>query len=66
MWAGKAAIQVRQAGSGRMSPRSSDMGPVIDGFVDDVDEHRTWVKAAGAKIVEQPHVGAVVNTQDLP
>ena len=56
MWAGKAAIQVRQAGSGQRSPAQLGYGTQsLTVFVDDVDEHYSRAKAAGAKIVEEPH-----------
>ncbi len=56
MWAGKAAIQVRQAGDGQRSPRQLGYGTQsLTVFVDDVDAHYVRAKAAGAKILEEPH-----------
>ena len=56
MWAGKAAIQVRQAGDGQRSPRQLGYGTQsLTVFVDDVDAHYVQAKAAGAKILEEPH-----------
>jgi uncharacterized glyoxalase superfamily protein PhnB len=56
MWAGKVAIQVRQASSGQMSPAQLGYGTQsLTVFVDDVDEHHAQAKAAGAKIREEPH-----------
>ena len=56
MWAGKVAIQVRQAGKGQMSPKQLGYGTQsLTVFVDDVDEHSARSKAAGAKILEEPH-----------
>ena len=56
MWAGRAAIQVRQARSGQRSPAQLGYGTQsLTVFVDDVDEHYARAKAAGAKIVEEPH-----------
>ena len=56
MWAGKAVIQVRQAGSGQRSPRQLGYGTQsLTLLVDDVDAHYARAKAAGAKILEEPH-----------
>ena len=56
MWAGKAAIQVRQARSGEQTPSQLGYGTQsLTVFVDDVDAHYERAKAAGAKIVEEPH-----------
>jgi uncharacterized glyoxalase superfamily protein PhnB len=56
MWAGKASIQVRQAATGQKSPAQLGYGTQsLTLFVDDVDEHYTHAKAAGAKILEEPH-----------
>lgn len=56
MWAGKAAIQVSQAGKGKKSPAQLGFGTqALTIFVDDVDAHYAHAKAAGAKIIEQPH-----------
>jgi len=56
MWAGKAAIQVRQADKGQRSPRQLGYGTQsLTIFVDDVDAHYAHAKAAGAKILEEPH-----------
>ncbi len=56
MWAGKAAIQVRQAESGTKSPAQLGYGTQsLTIFVDDVDAHYARAKAAGAEILEEPH-----------
>ena len=56
MWAGKVAIQVRQAEGGRKSPAQLGYGTQsLTIFVDDVDGHYARAKAAGAKILEAPH-----------
>jgi len=56
MWAGKAAIQVRQARVGQSSPAQLGYGTQsLTIFVDDVDTHYARAKAAGAKITEEPH-----------
>ena len=56
MWAGKAVIQVRQAGGGQKSPAQLGYGTQsLTVFVDDVDRHFARAKAAGAKIREEPH-----------
>lgn len=56
IWAGKAAIQVRQARNGQRSPRQLGHGTQsLTVFVDDVGEHYARAKAAGAKILEEPH-----------
>ena len=56
MWAGKAAIQVRQARDGQRSPKQLGYGTQsLTVFVDDVDAHYARAKAAGAKILEEPH-----------
>jgi len=56
MWAGKAAIQVTQARGGQRSPAQLGYGTQsLTVFVDDVDEHYATAKAAGAKILEEPH-----------
>jgi uncharacterized glyoxalase superfamily protein PhnB len=56
MWAGKAAIQVRQAGEGQKPPRELGYGTQsLTIFVDDVDGHYARARAAGAKILEEPH-----------
>lgn len=56
MWAGKAAIQVRQARAGQKSPAELGYGTqALTIFVDDVDAHYAHAKAAGAKILEEPH-----------
>jgi uncharacterized glyoxalase superfamily protein PhnB len=55
MLAGRAAIQVQQA-RGEHSPAQLGYGTQsLTIFVDDVDEHYARTKAAGAKIVEEPH-----------
>jgi uncharacterized glyoxalase superfamily protein PhnB len=56
MWAGKAAIQVRQAGEGEKSPAQLGYGTQsLTVFVDDIDAHYARAKAAGARILEEPH-----------
>ena len=56
MWAGRAAIQVRQARNAQKSPAQLGCGTQsLTVFVDDVDAHYARAKAAGAKIVEEPH-----------
>ena len=56
MWAGKGAIQVRQARKGQKSPLQLGYGTQsLTVFVDDVDAHYARAKAGGAKILEQPH-----------
>ena len=56
MWAGKAAIQVRQAAEGQKSPAQLGFGTQsLTVFVDDVDAHYARAKVAGAKIREEPH-----------
>ena len=56
MWAGEAVIQVRQAHDGQRSPAQLGYGTQsLTVFVGDVDEHYARAKAAGAKILEEPH-----------
>jgi|SRR5690242_18192861 uncharacterized glyoxalase superfamily protein PhnB len=56
MWAGKAAIQVRQAATGERSPAQLGYGTQsLTVFVENVDQHYARAKAAGAKILEEPH-----------
>lgn len=56
MWAGNAAIQVRQADVGQKSPAQLGYGTQsLTIFIDDVDGHYAQAKAAGAKILEEPH-----------
>jgi len=56
MWAGKAAIQVRQARGGERTPRELGFGTQsLTIFVEDVDGHCARARAAGAKILEEPH-----------
>lgn len=56
MWAGKVAIQVRQADKEQRSPAQLGYGTQsLTVFVDDVDAHFVRAKAAGAKILEEPH-----------
>jgi hypothetical protein len=51
MWAGKAAIQVRQADSGQKSPAQLGYGTQsLTLFVDDVDEHYERANAAGRRL----------------
>jgi uncharacterized glyoxalase superfamily protein PhnB len=56
MYAGKAVIMVRQARDGERTPREAGFGTQsLTIFVEDVDGHCARAKAAGAKIVEEPH-----------
>lgn len=56
MFAGKAAIQVRQAFAGQQSPAQLGFGTQsLTIFIDDVDGHYARAKAAGATILEKPH-----------
>lgn len=56
MWAGKAAIQVRQARGGERPPRDLGFGTQsLTIFVEDVDGHYARAKAGGAKTLEEPH-----------
>ncbi|MGB6134923.1 MAG: VOC family protein [Acidobacteriaceae bacterium] len=56
IWAGRAAIQVRQARGGEKSPKHLGFGTQgLTIFVDDVDRHFAQAKAAGATILEEPH-----------
>jgi len=56
MWAGKAVIQVRQARGEERSPAQLGYGTQsLTVFMDDVDGHYERAKAAGAKILEEPH-----------
>jgi uncharacterized glyoxalase superfamily protein PhnB len=56
MWAGKTAIQVNQARDGEKSPRQLGYGTQsLTIIVEDVDAHYARAKAAGAKILEEPH-----------
>lgn len=53
--AGRAAIQLRQA-HGQRSPAQLGYGTQsLTVFIDDVDLHHAHAKAAGAKILEEPH-----------
>jgi uncharacterized glyoxalase superfamily protein PhnB len=56
VWAGKAAIQVRQAAQAERSPAQLGYGTQsLTIFVDDVDAHYARSKSAGARILEEPH-----------
>lgn len=56
MWAGSVAIQVRQARAGQRSPRELGYGTQsLTVFLDDVDGHYGRAKAAGARVIEEPH-----------
>ena len=59
MWAGKAAIQVRQARGGERSPAQLGFGTQsLTVFVDDVDGHYAGAKAAyEAALVDRPNSG---------
>lgn len=57
MYLGKAYIMVRRARAGEASPKRLGYGTQsLTIFVDDVDAHYRRAKAAGAKILEEPHV----------
>jgi uncharacterized glyoxalase superfamily protein PhnB len=52
----KAVIQVRQARDGERTPKEERFGTQsLTVFVEDVDGHCGRARAAGAKIVEEPH-----------
>ncbi len=54
--AGRAVIQVRQARSPQQSPAQLGYGTQsLTIFLDDIDGHYATAKAAGAKILEEPH-----------
>jgi uncharacterized glyoxalase superfamily protein PhnB len=56
MFAASAVIQVRQARGGERPPAQLGFGTQsLTVFVDDVDGHYARAKAAGARIVEEPH-----------
>jgi uncharacterized glyoxalase superfamily protein PhnB len=56
LWAGQAAIQVRQARDGEKSPAQLGYGTQsLTVFIDEVDEHYKHARDAGAKILEEPH-----------
>jgi len=56
MFAGKAAVQVSQAQPGQASPAQLGFGTQsLTIFLDDLDGHYASAKAAGAKILEEPH-----------
>jgi uncharacterized glyoxalase superfamily protein PhnB len=56
MRAGNASIQVAQADDGRKSPAQLGYGTQsLTVFVDDVNAHYARAKAAGARILEEPH-----------
>lgn len=56
MFAGSAAIQVRQASPGRRSPAQLGYGTQsLTVFIDDIDGHYVRAKTAGANIIEEPH-----------
>src|ERR1035438_512962 len=56
MFAGRAAIQVRQAKPGQRSPAQLGFGTQsLTIFIDDVDAHFGRARAAGARILEEPH-----------
>ncbi len=56
MYAGRALIMVRRQRDGERTPREAGFGTQsLTIFVDDVDGHCARAKAAGAKIVEEPH-----------
>jgi uncharacterized glyoxalase superfamily protein PhnB len=57
MYAGIIAIQVEQADVGQKSPSQLGYGTQsLTIFIDDVDAHYAQAKAAGATILEEPHV----------
>ena len=56
MYAGKAVIMVSEARPGRMTPaKAGGWTQALTIFVEDVDGQCARAKAAGAKIVEEPH-----------
>jgi uncharacterized glyoxalase superfamily protein PhnB len=56
MFAAKAVIMVRQERDGERVPRKAGFATQsLTIFLDDVDQHYARAKAAGAKIVEEPH-----------
>jgi uncharacterized glyoxalase superfamily protein PhnB len=56
MFAGEAVIMVRQQRDGERTPREAGFGTQsLTIFVEDVDGHYARAKAAGAKILEEPH-----------
>jgi uncharacterized glyoxalase superfamily protein PhnB len=56
MFVEKAVIQVRQARGGERTPKELGFGTQsLTVFVEDIDGHYARAKAAGAKIVEEPH-----------
>ena len=56
MAAGAAAIQVRQARDGERTPRELGFGTQsLTIILEDVDGHCARARAAGAKILEEPH-----------
>ncbi len=56
MWVARAVIQVRQARDGEQTPKEAGFGTQsLTVFVEDVDGHCARARAAGAKIVEEPH-----------
>jgi len=56
MWAGTAAIQVRQADDREKSPAQLGYGTQsLTIFIYDVDAHYARAKSVGAKILEEPH-----------
>jgi uncharacterized glyoxalase superfamily protein PhnB len=57
MYIGKAYIMVNSARPGEASPKQLGYGTQsLTIFVDDVEAHYRKAKAAGAKILEEPHV----------
>lgn len=56
MLLGRACVMVRQAEPGQSSPRELGYGTQsVTVFVEDVDGQYRMTKAAGARIVEEPH-----------
>jgi uncharacterized glyoxalase superfamily protein PhnB len=56
MFVENAVIQVRQARDGERTPKELGFGTQsLTVFVEDVDGHYARAKAAGVKIVEEPH-----------
>jgi|SRR5579884_3097542 len=56
IWAGKAVIQIQQARGEQKSPAQLGYGTQsLTIFIDDVDGHYARAKAAGARILEEPH-----------
>jgi len=56
MYAGKAIVMLSETRPGRATPAKAGFSTqMLTIFVDDVDGHHARAKAAGVKIVEEPH-----------